>query len=86
MFSRENGLYCQRLSAFKEAIDKIKVDPYIGKQKAGDLQGVYGYDVKYAGVNYDIAYRIFEKNDRLVVIILAGTRENFYEELQALLA
>ena len=73
------------LSAFKEAIDRIKVDPYLGTQKTGDLRGIYGYDVKYAGVNYEIAYRIYEKNGRLVVVILAGTRENFYEELKRLI-
>ena len=73
------------LSTFKEAIDKIKIDPYIGTKKAGDLRGVYGYDVKYAGVNYELAYRIYEENSRLVVIVLAGTRENFYEELKRLI-
>lgn len=30
------------LSAFKGAIDKLKLDPYIGTQKVGDLRGVYG--------------------------------------------
>jgi mRNA interferase RelE/StbE len=74
----------QLLSAFKEAIDKLKSDPYIGTQKVGDLQSIYGYDVKYAGVNYELAYRIYEENGQLVVIILAGTRENFYEELKRL--
>jgi mRNA interferase RelE/StbE len=48
------------------------------------LRGIYGYDVRYAGINYEIAYRIYEEKDRLVVIILAGTRENFYEELKRL--
>ena len=75
----------QLLSAFKTAIDKLKIDPYIGTQKVGDLRGIYGYDVKYAGVNYELAYRIYEENGKLVVIILAGTRENFYEELKRLI-
>ncbi|MCL2254639.1 MAG: type II toxin-antitoxin system RelE/ParE family toxin [Lachnospiraceae bacterium] len=26
---------------FKEAIDKLKIDPYIGTQKIGDLRGIY---------------------------------------------
>jgi mRNA interferase RelE/StbE len=73
------------LSAFKEALDEIKAEPYIGTQKTGDLRGIYGYDVKYAGINYELAYRIYEDNGRLVVVILAGTRENFYEELKRLL-
>ena len=73
------------LAAFKDAIDQLKKDPYIGTQKAGDLHGIWGYDVKYAGVNYELAYRIYEENHRLVVVVLAGTRENFYEELKRLL-
>ena len=73
------------LTAFKSAIDKLKTDPYIGTQKIGDLRGIYGYDVKYNSVNYELAYRIYEENNQLVVIILAGTRENFYEELKRLI-
>jgi len=72
------------LTAFKDAIDKLKIDPYIGEQKNGDLRGVWGFDVKYAKVNYEIAYRIYEENGQLVVVILAGTRENFYQELKRL--
>jgi len=72
------------LAAFKTAIDELKNDPYIGSQKAGDLRGIYGYDVKYCGVNYELAYRIYEDNGQLIVVILAGTRENFYDELKRL--
>lgn len=72
------------LAAFKGAVDKLKIDPYIGEQKTGDLRGFWGYDVHYGKVNYEIAYRIYEENERLVVVILAGTRENFYEELKRL--
>ena len=74
----------QLLSAFKNSIDKLKSNPYIGTQKVGDLRGIYGYDVKHAGINYELAYRIYEENGQFVVIILAGTRENFYEELKRL--
>ena len=72
------------LSIFKEAIDMLKTDPHIGTQKVGDLRGIYGYDIKYSGINYEIAYRIYEENGQLIVVILAGTRENFYEELKRL--
>ena len=75
----------QLLVAFKKAIDELKKNPYIGSQKTGDLRGIYGYDVKYSGVNYELAYRIYEEENRLVVVILAGTRENFYEELKRLI-
>lgn len=75
----------QLLAAFKTAIDKLKNDPYIGTPKAGDLRGIHGYDVRYNGTNYELAYRVYEDNDRFVVIILAGTRENFYIELKRLI-
>ena len=73
------------LAAFKVAIDKIKVNPYIGKQKTGDLNGFWGYDVNYAKINYELAYQIYEESGKFVVIILAGTRENFYTELKRLI-
>ncbi|WP_281883679.1 type II toxin-antitoxin system RelE/ParE family toxin [Paenibacillus sp. YYML68] len=69
--------------AYLDAINAIRLDPSIGRQKAGDLNGIYGYDVSYQGTNYEIAYRMEENEDgELVVVILAGSRENFYEELK----
>ncbi|QJD88353.1 type II toxin-antitoxin system RelE/ParE family toxin [Cohnella herbarum] len=69
--------------AFYESIIKIRIDPYIGELKTGDLAGYYCYDVYYGKTNYEIAY-IIEENDsgELVVVILAVTRENFYAELK----
>ena len=72
------------LSAFKDVIASLKNGPYIGEQKTGDLHGIWGIDVKYANSNYEIAYRIYDGSEKFVVIILAGTRENFYEELKRL--
>jgi mRNA interferase RelE/StbE len=34
------------------------------------------------GINYEIAYAIYEENEQLIVVLLAGTRENFYEQLK----
>ncbi|WP_274653798.1 type II toxin-antitoxin system RelE/ParE family toxin [Paenibacillus humicola] len=71
------------LKAYWDAIKAIRQDPSIGEQKTGDLTGVYGYDVSYKGTNYEIAYRVEENSEgELVVVILAGSRENFYEELK----
>ena len=67
---------------FLNAINKISENPYIGELKKGDLAGIYGFDVRYDGVNYEIAYLIEEMGGKIVVIILAGTRENFHEELK----
>ena len=75
----------QLLAAFKTAIDKLKKDPYIGTQKTGDLRGIFGYDVKYNKTSYELAYRIYENDGKLIVVVLAGTRENFYDELKRLI-
>ncbi len=75
---KEQGLK----TAFRNALATISRDPYVGDLKTGDLAGIYGCDVYYAGTNYEIAYRIYEDGDKIVVVILAGTRENFYNELK----
>ena len=68
--------------AFQKAIDDIIQNPYIGDPKTGDLSGVYCCDFFYNKTNYELAYTVIEENDETVVIILAGTRENFYDELK----
>lgn len=68
--------------AYKTALLKISKNPYIGQPKRGDLAGIYGFDVKYKGVSYEIAYTISEVNGKKTIVLLAGTRENFYEELK----
>jgi mRNA interferase RelE/StbE len=75
---RDKGLQ----GAFRSALIKISVDPLIGEQKKGDLAGIYCYDVFCNKTNGEIAYRIYEKDKHLVVVIMAGTRKNFYEELK----
>ncbi len=75
----------QLLTKFKGALLLIKENPYIGQAKRGDLSGIYGYDVYYDKTNYEIAYSIFEIDGKKVVVLLAGTRQNFYEELKRLI-
>lgn len=75
---REKGLK----TAFRTALQSISEDPYSGKSKTGDLAGIYGYDVYYNKTNYEIAYYIHEEDGKTVVVIMAGTRENFYDELK----
>ncbi len=75
---RESGLR----KAYHDAFARIAADPRSGERKHGDLQGLYGFDVYYKGTNYEIAYRIDEADGKCVVVVLAGTRENFYKELK----
>ena len=76
---KEKGL----ITAFRDALGEISKDPYnAGDAKPGDLTGIYCRDVYYSKTNYEIAYQVFELDIQLVVVILAGTRENFYQELR----
>jgi mRNA interferase RelE/StbE len=71
------------IEAYKTAIMNIRNDPYIGNAKTGDLKGIYCIDVYFNNVNYELAYRIVQlTNGQVVVVIMAGTRENFYLELK----
>lgn len=67
---------------YQEAIDQILADYTIGEEKTGDLSGVYGYDIYYNRTNYELAYAVEYHGDTVIVVIMAGTRENFYEELK----
>ena len=67
---------------YQEAIDKIRNDHTVGEAKTGDLTGVYGYDIYYNRTNYELAYSVEHQRDKIIVVIMAGTRENFYDELK----
>ena len=73
---------------YKQAIDAILEDPTIGEEKTGDLKGVRGYDIYHNRINYELAYTIeyvqVEGKDEpeVAVVIMAGTRENFYDQLK----
>ncbi len=67
---------------YRLAIDKILEDHTIGIAKTGDLAGVYGYDIYYNKTNYELAYTVEYVEDKFIVVIMAGTRENFYEALK----
>lgn len=73
---------------YKDAIDAILEDPAIGEEKTGDLKGIRGYDIYYNRTNYELAYTLEyirsedTENPEVVIVIMAGTRENFYDELK----
>lgn len=67
---------------YQEAIDKICEDYLVGELKTGDLAGVYGYDIYYNKTNYELAYTVEYVEDKVIVVIMAGTRENFYDQLK----
>ena len=67
---------------YREAIDKICNDYRLGVANTGDLSGFYGYDIYYNKTNYELAYAIERVGEELVVVVMAGTRENFYAQLK----
>ena len=77
---------------YQDAIDDICADPSVGDPKHGDLEGFLGYDIYYNKINYELAYtieeRVIEGTDETetVVVIMAGTRENFYDQLKRYLS
>lgn len=78
----------QLKNLYKEAIDAILENPLIAEEKTGDLKGIRSYDIYYNHTNYELAYTIEyvrrEDSDEtdIVVVIMAGTRENFYDTLK----
>ena len=69
-------------SLYQEAIDRIAEDHTVGQMKTGDLNGIYGYDIYYNKTNYELAYTVEYVDGKVIVVIMAGTRENFYDELK----
>lgn len=67
---------------YKDAVDKIRTDYTIGEAKTGDLSGIYGYDIYYNKTNYELAYTVEYLENEVIVVIMAGTRENFYDQLK----
>lgn len=70
---------------FVDAIYKtIANDLYVGNEKRGDLKSYYTYGFKYDRVDYRIAYTINDDNE-IVIVVLAGSHEKFYEELKRII-
>ena len=68
---------------YKTALEVICSDPFVGCEKSGDLAGIFGYDIYHNKTNYEIAYRVYKWTDgKKIVVIMAGTRENFWDTLK----
>jgi mRNA-degrading endonuclease RelE of RelBE toxin-antitoxin system len=67
---------------YRQALERIREDHTVGTAKTGDLSGLYGYDIYYNKTNYELAYTVEYQVDKVIVVVMAGTRENFYEALK----
>ncbi|WP_338032664.1 type II toxin-antitoxin system RelE/ParE family toxin [Exiguobacterium alkaliphilum] len=49
---------------YKSTSEKLSSNPEIGEFKTGDLAGIRGYDFRYKGTVYEIAYTIEMDRER----------------------
>lgn len=67
----------------EQMITAIRLDPLIGEPKNGDLKGYRCVDFTHLKTEYRICYTIEKNADgQLILIIMIGTRENFYKEVK----
>ena len=59
----------------------IKEDPYQAESLSGKFSGLKSYHFKYIGIDYRIIYQIFE-DEKIIRLLMIGTRENFYKKLK----
>ena len=67
---------------FHEAIQTILENPFVGEAKKGDLEGIFCLDIFYNKINYEIAHAVYQEEAQIIIVIMAGTRENFYDSLK----
>lgn len=68
-------------SAFIQTCETLADTPLIGTPKKGDLTGIRTCSIILDSVQYRIAYMILD-DDKIVILVFAGTREDFYQELK----
>jgi len=65
---------------YEEAFTAVLQAPYTaGDMKRGDLAGIFVYSFSFQKTEHRVAYVIEEDT---VVFLMAGTHENFYQELK----
>ncbi len=69
----------------KLGLDKIRDDYTVGSRKTGDLRGFWSLDIFYNKTNYEICYEVIEDDGKVIIVVMIGTRENFYKELKRFL-
>ncbi|MCK4267195.1 MAG: type II toxin-antitoxin system RelE/ParE family toxin [Actinomycetia bacterium] len=65
-----------------EQIRKIAADPRGGREKKGDLRGVFVHKFKIKTVQYLVAYRLAGD---VLELIMIGPHENYYRDLKSYL-
>ena len=58
---------------YKRAIDEICEGYTVGEEKSGDLSSIFGYDIYYNKMNYEMTYTIERVDKEIIVAIMDGT-------------
>ncbi len=64
-----------------EAEDDVTMNPFIGVEKTGPLQGIRVYKFKALDQLILLAYEV-DKSERDIIFIAVGGHENFYRDLE----
>jgi len=72
------------LRRYQATMRDICERPFEGDPKVGGLDGLFTVGFRYVDGEHRVAYTVVEDEgtDPFVLILLVGTRENFYKELK----
>ncbi len=59
----------------------IRENPFQSQELGYGFKGLRSYHFSLKGSSYRIIYEVFEK-DELIVVVMTGTRETFYDKLK----
>ncbi|MEW6607008.1 MAG: type II toxin-antitoxin system mRNA interferase toxin, RelE/StbE family [bacterium] len=70
-----------REKIINEILPFLALDPYEGEILQGEFRRFWRFKFKHKKTEYRIVYEIFEE-ELIVLLIIIGTRENFYKKLK----
>ncbi|HAJ95328.1 MAG TPA: addiction module toxin RelE [Actinobacteria bacterium] len=76
---QKKKLHKNQIKVLDNVIRKIIDDPYTGKEKRGALKGVRIHKFHISKQLFLLAYEI---DDEILNLIMIGSHENYYRELQ----
>jgi mRNA interferase RelE/StbE len=69
-------LILKKMRQIKQGLERIAVNPEIGKGLSGDLKGLYSY----RSGDYRIIYRVIH-NEVTIIVLTVGHKQDVYEKL-----
>jgi mRNA-degrading endonuclease RelE of RelBE toxin-antitoxin system len=64
-----------------EHFANIEKDPFKATPLSYEFKGLWSYHFSYKGAQYRIVYEIYPE-DQIILVIMIGTREGFYQALR----